>query len=67
MKIQISDHFNYNRLIRFTVPSIVMIVFSSVYNVVDGYFEKMKALYFEYNKLYVTMFMKKCSNEKWRK
>nr|MDD5837944.1 MATE family efflux transporter [Eubacteriales bacterium] len=38
MKIQISDHFNYNRLIRFTVPSIVMIVFSSVYNVVDGYF-----------------------------
>ena len=38
MKIQLSDHFNYGRLIRFTMPSIVMMVFASVYGVVDGFF-----------------------------
>ena len=38
MKIQISDHFNFKKLIQFTIPSIVMMIFSSIYNVVDGYF-----------------------------
>lgn len=38
MKIQLSDHFTYSRLLRYTLPSIVMLVFTSVYGVVDGYF-----------------------------
>lgn len=38
MKIQLSDHFTYKRLIRFVLPSIVMMVFTSVYGVVDGLF-----------------------------
>ena len=36
--IQLSDHFNYKRLLRFTFPSIVMLVFTSIYGVVDGFF-----------------------------
>lgn len=38
MKIQLSDHFTYKRLIRFTLPSIAMMVFTSIYGVVDGFF-----------------------------
>lgn len=38
MKIQLSDHFTYKRLLRFVLPSIVMMVFTSVYGVVDGLF-----------------------------
>ena len=38
MNIQLSDHFTYGRLLRFTMPSIVMMVFTSVYGVVDGIF-----------------------------
>ena len=38
MKIQLSDHFTYSKLFRFTLPSIVMMVFTSVYGVVDGFF-----------------------------
>ncbi len=38
MTIQLSDHFNYKRLLRFTLPSIVMMVFTSIYGVVDGFF-----------------------------
>lgn len=38
MKIQLSDHFNYRRLLRFTLPSIIMMVFTSIYGVVDGLF-----------------------------
>ncbi|MBR1855256.1 MAG: MATE family efflux transporter [Lachnospiraceae bacterium] len=38
MKIQLSDHFTYSRMIRFTLPSIAMMIFSSVYGVVDGFF-----------------------------
>ena len=38
MKIQLSDHFTYGKLIRFTLPSIVMMIFTSVYGVVDGIF-----------------------------
>lgn len=38
MAIQLSDHFTYGRLIRFTVPSVVMMIFISIYGVVDGVF-----------------------------
>ena len=38
MKIQLSDHFTYRRLLRFTFPSIVMMIFTSIYGVVDGLF-----------------------------
>ncbi len=37
-EIQLSEHFSYRKLLRFTLPSIVMMVFSSVYSVVDGIF-----------------------------
>ncbi len=36
--IQLSDHFTYGRLLRFTMPSIGMMIFTSIYGVVDGYF-----------------------------
>ena len=36
--IQLSDHFTYQRLLRFVFPSIVMMIFTSVYGVVDGLF-----------------------------
>lgn len=36
--IQLSDHFTFNKLLRFTFPSIIMMVFTSVYGVVDGFF-----------------------------
>lgn len=36
--IQLSDHFGYRRLIRFTMPSILMMIFTSIYGVVDGFF-----------------------------
>ena len=38
MRIQLSDHFSYGRLIRFTLPSIAMMIFTSIYVVVDGFF-----------------------------
>lgn len=38
MVIQLSEHFNYRKLIRFTFPSIVMMIFTSIYGVVDGIF-----------------------------
>lgn len=38
MRIQLSDHFTYRRLLRFTLPSIAMMIFTSIYGVVDGYF-----------------------------
>ncbi len=37
-KIQLSDHFTYGRLIRFVIPSIIMMIFTSIYGVVDGFF-----------------------------
>ncbi len=37
-RIQLSDHFTYGRLIRFTLPSIGMMVCTSIYSVVDGFF-----------------------------
>ena len=38
MKIQLSDHFTFKKLLRFTFPAMVMMVFTSIYGVVDGLF-----------------------------
>ena len=38
MQIKLSDHFTYGRLLRYTLPTIVMIIFTSLYSVVDGLF-----------------------------
>ena len=38
MHISLSEHFNYRKLLRFTFPSIIMMIFTSVYGVVDGLF-----------------------------
>lgn len=38
MEIKLSDHFSYKRLFRFVLPSIVMMIFTSIYGVVDGLF-----------------------------
>ena len=38
MAIQLSDHFTYKKILRFCFPSIVMMIFTSVYGVVDGLF-----------------------------
>lgn len=38
MNIQLSNHFTYSRLIRFVIPSVAMMIFTSVYGVVDGLF-----------------------------
>lgn len=38
MKIQLSNHFTYKRLLIFTLPSMVMMIFTSIYGVVDGFF-----------------------------
>ncbi len=38
MNIQLSDHFNYKKLLRFALPSIIMMVVGSLYSVVDGLF-----------------------------
>lgn len=38
MRIRLSDHFSYAKLIKFTLPSIAMMIFTSIYGVVDGFF-----------------------------
>lgn len=38
MRIQLSDHFGYKKLLRYTFPSVIMLIFTSVYGVVDGFF-----------------------------
>lgn len=38
MQIRLSDHFSYRKLLRFTLPSIVMMIVASIYSVVDGLF-----------------------------
>jgi len=38
MGIKLSDHFTYSKLIRFTLPSIAMMIVTSIYGVVDGFF-----------------------------
>lgn len=37
-RIKLSERFNYRKLLRFTLPSVVMAVFTSVYSIVDGLF-----------------------------
>ena len=37
-KISLSEHFNYKKLLRFTLPTIAMMIFTSIYCVVDGFF-----------------------------
>ena len=37
-RIQLSDHFSFSRLFRFTFPSIIMMIFTSIYGIVDGFF-----------------------------
>ncbi len=36
--IQLQDHFDYRKLLKFTAPSIIMMLFTSVYGIVDGFF-----------------------------
>lgn len=38
MKIQLSDHFTYQKLLRFVFPTIIMMIFTSIYGVIDGLF-----------------------------
>ena len=38
MKIKLSDHFTYGKLIRFSIPSVMMLLFTSIYGIVDGLF-----------------------------
>lgn len=38
MKIGLSEHFTYKKLIKFTIPTIIMMIFTSIYGVVDGLF-----------------------------
>lgn len=38
MEINLSEHFTYKKLIKFTFPTIIMMVFTSIYGVVDGIF-----------------------------
>lgn len=38
MKINISEHFTYKTLIKFTLPTIIMMIFTSIYGIVDGLF-----------------------------
>lgn len=37
-EIRLSDHFGYKRLLRFTIPSVLMMIVTSIYGVVDGFF-----------------------------
>ena len=37
-RIQLSEHFTYKKLIKFTIPTIIMMIFTSIYGVVDGIF-----------------------------
>lgn len=38
MEIKLSDNFNYLKLIKFTIPTIAMLIFTSIYSIVDGFF-----------------------------
>ncbi|EOS24523.1 hypothetical protein C806_02034 [Lachnospiraceae bacterium 3-1] len=38
MRIQLSDHFSYGRLLRFVISSILMMICTSLYGIVDGFF-----------------------------
>lgn len=49
MTIQLSEHFTYKKLLQFVFPSIIMMIFTSIYSVVDGllYFVNSFATSFE--------------------
>ena len=38
MRIQLCEHFDYKKLLRFVFPSVAMMVFGSIYGIVDGLF-----------------------------
>lgn len=38
MGIQLSEHFTFKKLLKFVYPSIIMMIFTSIYSVVDGLF-----------------------------
>ena len=38
MKIKLSDHFTFGKLFKFTISSILMMIFTSIYSIVDGIF-----------------------------
>ena len=38
MQIQRSEHFTYKKLFRFTLPTIAMMIVTSIYSIVDGFF-----------------------------
>lgn len=38
MNIKLSDNFNYLKLIKYTIPTIAMLIFTSIYSIVDGFF-----------------------------
>jgi len=38
MAIKLSEHFNYSKLLKFTFPTIIMMIFTSLYGIVDGIF-----------------------------
>ncbi len=38
MRIKLSEHFSYKKLLKFVLPSIIMMIFTSIYSVVDGVF-----------------------------
>lgn len=38
MDIQLSEHFNFRKLFRFVFPSVIMMIFTSIYSVIDGFF-----------------------------
>ena len=46
--MKLSDHFSYKRLLKFTFPTIIMMIFTSIYGVVDGFFVSMKEVMHEY-------------------
>ena len=37
MSIKLSDHFGYKKLIKFTLPTVAMMIVTSIYSVVDGF------------------------------
>jgi len=49
--IRLSDHFTYAKVLRFALPSVVMMIFTSIYSVVDGFFVSNTDI--KFNKLYV--------------
>lgn len=38
MNIQLSEHFTYHKLFRFCLPTVAMMLFTSLYGIADGYF-----------------------------